>query len=328
MQTELMEHESHTYDESALILRALQQDLPQVPMSDPIMSRWIKIFRLSRSSPKVPKGKEREQLSENGIIHPAAVPIPEPSITLRTSQQQPQDLQHIQAVPDQDERTSSSPRELLYAALQKPVLYQSGFSVLRTVSAPRDQNHQQFYDQNNGVQQQVIATLKEVLGIAAACKSRVEYVMGRVDDRAELKPTILICCSDGKQRSKVYNRFRTQPWTMAGYSYSVEVDPVVLASGSVDREPLRGDGVRADVRDLETLCGLACEVYAEKDNADDSSLDLANPLARLTLGGLICVNNRNLYALTTAHSFIESPHSDNTSRNTESKNFAASLFLI
>ncbi|MCJ1265927.1 hypothetical protein MMC22_005809 [Lobaria immixta] len=103
---------------------------------------------------------------------------------------------------------------------------------------------------------------------------------------------------------------------MTGFSWSVEVDPIVLASGNVDLKPLRGSVVRVHNPVLrETLCGLACEVFADKDKADSTNLDPASPahpLARLTLGGLICVDNQCLYALTTAHSFIESSKQNDT----------------
>lgn len=260
-------------------------------------------------------------MTENGIKYPTLVRSPSASTTLPTSQQQPQDLQQSEAVSDQKQKIASSPRELLDAALMKPVHYESGFSVLRTVSVPRDQKYQDFFDQNDGVQKQVIETLKKILGLAVACNSRVEYVMGRMNDQAELKPTILICCADKDQRRKVINHFMTQRFTMAGFSYSIEVDPVVLASGSVDLEPLlRGNMVRADDPvNHESLCGLACEVIAETDRDDSTSLNSLYPLARLTVGGLICVDTNNLYALTTAHSFIETSNSSNTPKKSLSK---------
>ncbi|MCJ1424533.1 hypothetical protein MMC29_002421 [Sticta canariensis] len=228
---------------------------------------------------------------------------PKLSTTARISQQQPPDLEASQADSD---------RKLLYAALEKPVLYPSGFSVLRQVLVPHDQNYDKFYAQNEGVQLQVIETMKKLLGIAASGNSRVEYVMGQKNDQAELEPTILICCADEEQRRKVNHYFRTHPWSMAGFLYNVEVDPVVLASGSVDLGSLRGNAVRShDPVNNQTLCGLACEVFAETDNKDDST-----SLNRLTLGGLICVDDRRLYALTTAHSFTKSSKLNNVSSNT------------
>lgn len=256
----------------------------------------------------------------------------ENGLALVPNQQQPQDRQHSRANFIQEEQLRSSPRELLSAALKMPVRYPSGFSVLRAESVPHDQRWQDFYAEHHGVQQQLIETLIRILGIAAACNSRVEYVMGRINDAAQLKPTILICCKDKDQCRKVDDYFKGQSWTiMKGFSYSVEVDPVVLASGSVDLERLRGNAVRArDLRSHETLCGVACEVFEEKDMGDPTSLNSSHPLARLTLGGLICVDNRSLYALTTAHSFIEASNSDSTASTTTSKNtslFSVSFFI-
>lgn len=312
------EHQNHTADESAS--GSLQRDVPQIPSS-----RWMKYFGLSRishisrnSSPKVSKGKE------NGALKTYYIPPRKPSITLRSSPQQTQDNhQQRRAVLDYEEEPTSSPSELLYAALKKPVLYESGFSVLRTVPVPHDQKYQEFYSQPDGVQQQVIETLKQILGVAAASNSRVEYVMGRLNCRAQFEPTILICCTDRQQRQALNIYFKTHPWTMTGFSHSVEIDPVVLASGGVDLKPLRGNVVRAhDPANRETICGLAGKVFVEKKSDASSSGNPAHPMARLTLGGLICVGHRSLYALTTAHPFSEGSKSDsdNTSNNTISKN--------
>lgn len=285
-------------------LQEFQRNIPKAPSS-----RWkipFQLFRINRGKPEVCKRKENKRLTENGDIF-STLPPPEISKTPRTSQQQPPSREASHAVRD---------RELLYAALEKPVLYPSGLSVLRQVRVPHDQNYDKFYAQNEGVQLQVIETVKNVLGIAASGNSRVEYVMSRKNDQAELKPTILICCADEEQRRKVNNHFKTHPWSIAGFLYNVEVDPVILASGSVDLGSLRGNVVRSrDPVNYETLCGLACEVLAETDKDDSTSLN------RLTVGGLICVDDRNLYALTTAHSFTESSNLDNVSSNTTSKSF-------
>lgn len=307
---------------------SLQRDVPQIPSS-----RWMKYFGLprishiSRSSPKVSKGKGRERVKESEVSKPAFqsfVLARKPSTTLRSSPQQTQDhRQQRRSVLDREEEPSSSPSELLHAALKEPVLYESGFSVLRTIPVPHDQKYQEFYSQPDGVQQQVIETLKQKLGVGAASNSRVEYVMGRVNHRAESEPTILICCTDRQQRQVLNTYFKTHTWTMTGFSYSVEIDPVVLASGGVHLKPLRGNVVRAhDPANCETLCGLAGKVFVENRSDASNSGNPAHPMARLTLGGLICVGHRSLYALTTAHPFSEGSksESDNTSNNTTSKN--------
>lgn len=308
-----MEETSQSIDESAL--RALKRDIPKAPPS-----RWKTLFR---SHLKVSKGKERERVTINGVK--SHVQTQRPSTILPTSQHQPQHVQHSQEATDQEEKVSRSLRETLHAALKEPIRYESGFSVSRTVSVPHDKPYELFYDGTDGVQQQVMETLKKMLGIVAACNFRVEYAMGRMNDQDDWKPTILICCNDEEQRRKIKNYFET-PWTiMTGFPYSVEVDPVVLASGNVDLKPLRGSVVRVHNPAIrETMCGLACEVFADKDKAVSTNLDSASPahpLARLTLGGLICVDNQRLYALTTAHSFIESSKPNDTFAHIPSKIF-------
>lgn len=327
MEIELKEtghNQSHAIDESAS--QELQRNIPKAPSLQEFQRnvpkapslRWKTpfqlLFRINRNKSKVSEGKENKLPTENGVKYSTPAPPPKLSTTLPSSQQQPPDLQASQAAHD---------RELLYAALEKPVLYPSGFSVLRQVLVPHDQNYHKFYDQNEGVQLQVIETLKKILGIAASGNSRVEYVMSRKNDQPELKPTILICCADEEQKRKVNHHFKTQPWSMAGFLYDIEVDPVVLASGSIDLGSLRGNVVRSlDPVNYETLCGLACEVFAETDKENSTSLNT------LTLGGLICVDKHSLYALTTAHSFTEPSNSDNPSSNTTSKNFSPPLHAL